>query len=628
MKTLLAVTARELRGNSQLFAISAALAVIPFLAAMLPAAASERPAAIGLTGLILAVAIALGAALLSGVSTVAGALTNGRMPFYFSRPIPPSTIWIGKALASIGGAMIAFVIVALPSFLASGEEWPDLPARGLVSIAAAIAVVFLLSHTLASMVRSHTPLIAVDLVLGVIFACAAALIVRPILLGGGFRISAFLAAFILVGLFATMAFAPLRQLSEGRTDIRRSHAALSRTLWPALALILLIAGGYVLWITSVKPWQLRSVGEFASSPDGRTATLTGFGRNRGDFAASFIIDTKSGDYERVRLWWGHQWSRDGRLLAWFKQVQIFSTRGPVELELHVRTPEGTEATGIRANAPAAMVLSDDGSRVAIHSGGKLAVHDLREKRLIAAVNLPQQFRYPAMLFVGNDRLRLLSTNASQMTEMFEFDTRTRLLSRTGSIDSSESRLTGFPSSADGSLILLRMRRDAQGQPGGSRIIDGRSGELIATIPISSRFPHGTAMLHDGRVGVIETSPEMSRLSLYSPAGEPAGSVALAPGVVGSLAGETQDGALILSTIRAKKEGEFGFDESSRAMVVIDLASLTVRRHVAGIRGPYSQFTADSRLPMYAADSTFMAIGAKNQAVLWNVQTGEIRGVKR
>ena len=56
-----------------------------------------------------------------------------------------------------------------------------------------------------------------------------------------------------------LAVAPAWQLAHGRTDARRGHAALSRFVWVGLGAVLLVAAGYVAWVVSADPADLREV---------------------------------------------------------------------------------------------------------------------------------------------------------------------------------------------------------------------------------------------------------------------------------------------------------------------------------------------------------------------------------
>src|SRR5687768_5527131 len=141
--TTLIIAVRELRERARLFAICAALAVLPFLATLLPGARNDRADVIGAVSSFLALAMALGSAAAFGGSTVMRDMVERRLSFYFSRPISPSALWIGKAAASILSSYLCFAIIALPSALAIGKAWPALwllDAREAVSGTAAAVV--------------------------------------------------------------------------------------------------------------------------------------------------------------------------------------------------------------------------------------------------------------------------------------------------------------------------------------------------------------------------------------------------------------------------------------------------------------------------------------------------------
>src|SRR5687768_866187 len=170
--TTLIIAVRELRERARLFAICAALAVLPFLATLLPGARNDRDDVIGAVSSFLALAIALGSAAAFGGSTVMRDMAERRLSFYFSRPISPWALWTGKATASILSSLACFAIIAIPSAIAIRNAWPALwmlTSKQIVLMAVSgVVVLFFLFHILSSIIRSRSVLIAVDFVMATI----------------------------------------------------------------------------------------------------------------------------------------------------------------------------------------------------------------------------------------------------------------------------------------------------------------------------------------------------------------------------------------------------------------------------------------------------------------------------
>src|SRR5687768_16847760 len=245
--TAVTIAVREVRERSRLFAVCAALAVLPFLATLLPGARNDRTEVIGAVSGFLAMAMALGSAAAFGGSTVMRDMAERRLSFYFARPISPASLWIGKATASILSSFACFAIIAIPSAIAIREAWPALwllTARQIVGMTAGAAVVlFFLVHILASIIRSRSVLIAVDFVMATILVASLLALARPLLIGAALELATFLGVCIGAAILLILAVAPIWQLASGRTDIRRSHAALSRFLWPSIFAVVAVVAG-------------------------------------------------------------------------------------------------------------------------------------------------------------------------------------------------------------------------------------------------------------------------------------------------------------------------------------------------------------------------------------------------
>jgi len=600
MKTAWIIALRETREKARLFVVCAALSVVPFAATLLPGTGAHASLTIALVGGFLATIFGLGIAATLGASTIARDLSERRMSFYFTKPISAAAIWIGKAFASLFVSLACAAIIATPSFLASRKQWVlhwfgDV--QPLAALAIAIVVLFFLAHVLSSVIRSRSPLLALDFLFLIVALAAVYLIVRSLFLGAAMELIEWMGISIVAAVLIVVAIAPAWQLAYGRADIRRGHAALMRFLWPAIGVVLLIAGGIVAWVVLVTPEDV--VASYVDQPRrGTPAIVMGAARNRFDYHATFLIDRATGEFTRIGLlpWWGVQFSDDGRVVAWLQPEGLFTVRG---LELH--TTNG--ATGIVLPPVAGFVLSGDGTRVAIVNGSLLAVHDLASGKLLAsAAGLDGRARQQ-VFFVTRDLVRVIEHEQRLGTpaplRIFELDVHARKTRKTGE---RVLLMTRNPASVsgDGSRMLVR---------GSNVIADGRTGETLVQLDVPT-VRHGE-MLHDGRVALITRDGGTPHLRTFERDGTPRHDVAFPNARSIWIAAETDNGKLILTA--------FG-----KTTYVVNLASGVIERKLEGIRGPVPRWSGDPRLVRFAADQELVGVDTNGKLIAWSTTRAETR----
>ena len=589
MKAAMIVAAREVREKARLFWICAALALVPFAATLLPGTSGQSADTIAVVGRFLSATLGLGIAVTFGVSTVVRDLAERRMSFYFTKPVSSSALWAGKATAALFASLACFAVIAVPAMLASHREYVVTNVQWLVAGAVAIVVLFFGAHVLSTVIRSRSPLLALDFVFLSVALAAVYLIVRPLILGAAVQLVACLQIAIGVAVVVVLAIAPVWQLANGRSDIRRSHAALMRFLWPAIAIVLLIAGGVVAWLVHVSPEDVE-VAHIDQPSRGAQVIVTGTAPHRLDYQSTFLIDRVTGRFTRIASppWWGSQFSSDGRVAVWLQPVGTFLLK---ELELY--TAKGP--TGIVLPPYAQFVLSDDGTRVAIVNGQLLAVHDIGSGKLLAsAAGLDGRARQQ-VFFVNRDLVRVIEHEHRIRTatplRVFELDVRARATRKTGERVVETTR-TPVSVSGDGSRMLIR---------GANVIADGRTAETIATI--DTRNVTHSEMLYDGRVAAITLDDRMPHLRTFERDGTPRHVVAFPNTRTIWIAGETENGKLILAAY-------------GKTMYVVDLARGAIEQRLDGIRGPVPRWSADPRLMRYGADQELVGIDAKGRLVAW------------
>ena len=132
LRAYVAVFRRELHAWRMLPAIGILLGVTAPLSVLLPSVRHNDPAEVRD---LLATALALGLFVCVLAGLAATALTRdyvtGRIGFYLSRPVPASSLWLGKVSAALLCAAAGAAAVLLPTALLGGTLWAELvPVRG------------------------------------------------------------------------------------------------------------------------------------------------------------------------------------------------------------------------------------------------------------------------------------------------------------------------------------------------------------------------------------------------------------------------------------------------------------------------------------------------------------------
>jgi hypothetical protein len=592
----LAIARRELRDRSRLFILAAAFAVIPFLASLLPGASAHRADVIAMGGAILGVALGLGTAVALGNTTVVGELVERRLSFYFSRPISPAALWFGKVAAALATSIACLLLIALPSFLAAGSAWRSgiIGARAVLLVATGgIVVLFFVSHAAATIVRSRSPLVALDVVALTVASVVTYLILRAVAYSGALEHAAVLLGIVLAAVLALLAVVPVWQLAHGRTEARRGHAAFSRAFWPAVAVVLAVVGLYSAWLTRPPVSAVTTVQHLEQAPAGDWLLLSGETSNRFGYQATFAVNRATGETIRMPLplWWGASFSRDGRSLAWVRPEGV---KPSGRFVMHVRRldEQRTYVTGIGLSRDT-FVLSDDGSRVAVINGRMVAVHEVATGRLVAsAAGLNARGSY-RMFFASPDVVRVLESLGREL-RIFELNTATRSFAQTGQ---QATEVRNYNTSSDGSRLLLK-----------NEIVDGRTGAVVATLPPWNVTMSRERMLSDGSVARSGFDGRESRVQLFDAAGTLRHELVL-PGVKNTfISGDTADGKLLVMASR-----EVGKEHKT---FVLDLRRGVIEYVREGVRGPWPAWSSDPRRTPFRGELVSVD-AASGEAVLWD-----------
>ena len=163
MKNALVIARRELTEKRFVFLTAIAFALLALIVPFMPGVhASERRNALAMASLIFSTGFTVGLAAILGANIIGRELSDGRLSFYFARPVSAASIWFGKLIAALLLIAVSFAIIALPASMAGiggvVRTWTNLgealPAIRIILGTA--AVLFLLGHVIGTFARSRS----------------------------------------------------------------------------------------------------------------------------------------------------------------------------------------------------------------------------------------------------------------------------------------------------------------------------------------------------------------------------------------------------------------------------------------------------------------------------------------
>ncbi len=605
MKSLVRVAGREIIEKRNFFLLAALASIFPVLAPLYPGL--ERSAAGDLRGsvaVVLVSAFALGLSAMFGITLVAGPLAERRMGFFFSRPVGATSIWAGKFLGGWLFVVLFSAIVAGPAFVAGGHfgavlglDRAALP-YGLAFFAVASLVLMAFFHVVSIAARSASGWAAVDLI-GAMAVCGGFWLALRRL--GDLRAGE--ALMIVMWTIATSTIVGLlaaggAQVVGGRADLRRGHRIQSLVLWSILVPASAGSLYYQHWYETPGTKDLTSLWATEVSPRGNWLTIAGSASHRPDLQPRFLFEPSTG--RAIRLMVGHTslgdpvFSLDGRRAAWFEFTgRIY--RSPVAVTTLDLDRPGSEprATTIIVSEPwkIAMVLSDDGSRLAILNGGALWLYELPSGRLVSAATVSQADRaegFGKVQFVGQDRVRVFSySEGAQRGEagsatISEFDALAKRLVVVGKIDRiTSSGWNSLRVDSTGRRLLVNDRNDES-----VVLRDAGTGELIARLEAATGGKVTTRrarFLSDGRIALCEAGPDGAKLMLLSSEAALLRTIDLPQGEVVVIGGEPSPGRLWVDIHPKWAPGFPDHAEEKWNLVLVDLATADVRPMARGYR---------------------------------------------
>ena len=514
MSAFTAVLGRELRSRWRLLPASLVLGLVPFTAAL----AAPRQESSGARWAVAAALAALSSAVLAialGSSTLAGDLAERRLGFYFSRPLPGWTIWAGKLGAAILSCLATGAVIVLPTYLTTAGVTLGTAIEGPTAAAAwatGILLLVLLAHALGVIGRARSAWTALDLGAAILVGWAAWTMAQSLLRWSYDDALELLALAGLAVLVLSLAGASLSGTLIGRTELRRTHQALSLVLWSALLVAAGVAAVYTTWYLHPAPADLVTVEILGSDRSGRLGFVGGrLGPSRHDLQAAFVVDAASG-----RVWhpllgsW--EWpspvtfTEDGREALWLER----DADGPgVLVRLDAR---GQETTTPFALSSPVLAVSPDGGTFAGVDHDRLLVARLPSGPLLASIR-----DVPAASLRG---LRFLDQRHLRVTELEMDGGETQVMVRDIDLASGASTvrahlagLAPYPVvlSPQGDRLLAHPRRSGTFE---LFAVDG--GDLLATFaPPPGERLQAIAFLGDGSIAATSGHGRDSHLERFS-----------------------------------------------------------------------------------------------------------------
>jgi len=526
VRALLAITARELRERWTLpFALFVWGFALLFLVRYVDITA--RPLAT-----IAAVAAGWGLALLMGGSVIAGDLADGRLAFFFARPVPWWSIAGGKLLAALLMSIVAPFAGMLPAIV---FDWnPAMDAQGLGELLTgggfALMLALLLAlvcfgHVAGVVYRARSTWAAVDFVLfgacvwGGVWLFYAFKRLGVVLGGPPPPPWVLLPAFVLIA--AVPFAAAVVQVALGRSDLQRGHRALSLTFWSGVLVWLAVLGGLLLRERAVTPVALSERWITATSADGQLVSLQGSpGAGR---SAAFVYDTASGRSLRLGFGSSPAFSADGRHVAWVEEAPFWRHDRLTEVQLARLDDKGfvAETVELATRLPqegiVGLALSPRADRVAIVQNETLSVYEIPSGRALSTT-AASDGSWMAAAFRPDGELRAFRRVRPAVGPPGSgvLPGRVEVVSMSGGTPASAIRLEAVGhamliSPADEDLVLLHeplapYRRIS--------LHDARTGRRVRTFSGEDGFQVQDAMLlASGRVALIEALAPTRRLRL-------------------------------------------------------------------------------------------------------------------
>ena len=186
MNATMAIMVRDIAARRELFLLAAMVAIFISLLPFLPNIVEyEKTDVRTIASAVSALALGCILALLFGATFFGNDLSEGRIGFFFSRPVSGFAIWWGRVLAAMVLVWIVEIIVLIPALYHEGIRLiASRDATDVLTILAYIIIpllFFLLAHSFSVLIRAGTHWLFLDLGGAVVFALFAWLNLNPLI---------------------------------------------------------------------------------------------------------------------------------------------------------------------------------------------------------------------------------------------------------------------------------------------------------------------------------------------------------------------------------------------------------------------------------------------------------------
>ncbi len=613
MKGFLAVARREIEEKRFVFLAAAVASLVPFAVPIVRGlhgtAATEIREWIALVG---ASMLGVGLATVLGATVIASDLAERRLGFYFSRPISGLAIWAGKLGAAFLLALAAAAIVYFPTLVVNGGRvvLADLPSQSPLLFVVGVAVLVLFMHAGNILIRPRSAFLALDMAALILLTIGTVLVIQRLAVAYAVEPLQLATRALIATAVVALAVAGLRAVTQGRSDGRAAHLALSVTLWSILGAGLAATAGYTAWVFSVAPKDFTLIEEVSPAARGSWVMLHVTARG---WQPIFLYDTATARYRRAGVPWREPvLSHDGTRAAWFESS---AQGGPFDVVTWRLDEAGAKPvrTFSLANFPYSAFLSDDGQRLATISNGVLSVWDPAAGALLGSARVAGESASLHGSFVDRNRVRILrfknrwDTFEENSLDILEFDLPKRTLSTILRLEDAGACMGD--ETWNRLLVMGRTRLTLR---------DGHTGALIAAL--SERSPQRRVVgrfTADGHIAVrvIEDARQGSgrrgSIEVFTRDGRLERTLQLPEFEYLTLGGEVAPGQLVVAAPRDSN------GSARRVLFVANLATGEMRQVAEGL-------TPMSSLSEPGSQATKLFVGPGRSLVYFDALTGERR----
>ncbi len=552
MRTTMAIMVRDVVARRELILLAVAVAVMISLLPFLPnivdyEKADVRTVASGVSALALGCILAL----LFGVTIFGNDLSEGRLGFFFSRPVSGFAIWWGRLLAAMALVWIVEIIVLIPALYHEGIRL--VTSRDITDLLTILAYVvlpllfFLLAHWLSILVRAGTPWLFLDLGGAIVFAIFAWLNVSALIEIGAPIALSVVGAGLVVAILVSLSVGGAVGIAAGRVDLKRVHSSNSLALWSTMAVLLAAITVYTGWLRNFGPREFVDVEVITISPDGNWIDVLGTAENRLDIRRRYLVSTTSERWMRLPSGWRGtvnpvSFSADSSAAIWRGRAAGEEPRSLWWADLG-RTDPSPKTTNIVVSPESVLSISAGGSHLAILEDGTLSVYALAEEKLMKAIRLADELRKSAVVFTSGQTLRLFNRageDAEGPLRIAEIDLATGEVVVMGEIRG-VGELQWF--AVDGSLEhMIVSTKSADDLASKRSLYDATNGTLLRALETAG-FP---GFLSDGRLVFVSRTDDPLRLTVETIDGDQHVTHEIGEAAEPTISGEGMAGHVVMS----------------------------------------------------------------------------------